>query len=62
MPVAQQAEGEGVLVVQTGADLTASEGQRGDVAFQVVPVFVEQQLVVPEAAPALTPAVVGQDV
>ena len=62
LAVAEQAEGEGVLVVQAGADLAASQRQRGDVALQVVPVLVEEQLVVLQAAPALPPAVVGQHV
>ena len=62
LAIAKQAEGEGVFVVEAGADLAASERQRGDVALQVVPVLVEQQLVVFEATPALAPAVVGQHV
>lgn len=51
-----------MLVVEAGADLAAAQGQRGDVALQVVSVFVEEQLVVLQAAPALPPAVVGQDI
>lgn len=51
-----------MFVVEAGADLAASQGQRGDVALQVVPVLVEEQLVVFETAPALPPAVIGQDV
>lgn len=51
-----------MFVVEAGADLAASEGQRGNVALQVVPVLVEEQLVVFQAAPALSPAVVGQHV
>lgn len=62
LAVTEQAEGEGVFVVEAGADLAASERQRGDVALQVVPVLVQEQLVIFEAAPALTPAVVGQHV
>lgn len=62
LAVAKQAESEGVFVVEAGADLAASEGQRGNVALQVVPVLVEEQLVVFQAAPALPPAVVGQHV
>ena len=62
LAVAEQAESEGVFVVEAGADLAASERQRGDVALQVVPVLVEEQLVVFQAAPALPPAVVGQHV
>ncbi|TNN45748.1 hypothetical protein EYF80_044058 [Liparis tanakae] len=62
LAVAQQAEGEGVLVVQARADLAAPQGQGGDVALQVIAVLVEQQLVVLQAAPALPPAVIGQHV
>lgn len=62
LAVTKQAEGKGVLVVEAGADLAASEGQGGDVALQVVPVLVEEQLVVFQAAPALSPAVIGQHV
>lgn len=51
-----------MLVIEAGADLAPTQGQRGDVALQVVSVFVEEQLVVLQAAPALTPAIVGQDV
>lgn len=51
-----------MLVVEAGADLAAAQGQRGDVALQVVSVFVEEQLVVLQAAPALPPAIVGQNV
>lgn len=62
LAVTEQAEGEGVFVVEARADLAAPERQRGDVALQVVPVLVEQQLVVFEAAPALPPAVIRQHV
>lgn len=51
-----------MLVIEAGADLAASKGQRGDVALQVVPVLMEEQLVVFQAAPALPPAVIGQHV
>lgn len=51
-----------MLVIEAGADLAAAQGQRGDVALQVVSVFVEEQLVVLQAAPALPPAIVGQNV
>ena len=51
-----------MFVIEAGADLAASEGQRGDVALQVVAVLVEEQLVVLQAAPALPPAVIGQHV
>lgn len=51
-----------MLLVQAGVDLAAAQGQRGDVALQVVSVLVEEQLVVLQAAPALPPAVVGQHV
>lgn len=62
LTVAKQAEGKRVFVIQTGADLAASKGQRSDVALQVVAVLVEEQLVVLQAAPALSPAVIGQNV
>lgn len=62
LTIAQQSEGEGVLGVQPGDDLTAPQWQRGHVALQVGPVLVQKQLVVLQPAPALTPAVVGQDV
>lgn len=62
LTVAEQAEGKRVLLVQAGVDLAAAQGQRGDVALQVVSVLVEEQLVVLQAAPALPPAVVGQHV
>ena len=51
-----------MFVIEAWADLAASEGQRGDVALQVVAVLVEEQLVVLQAAPALPPAVIGQHV
>lgn len=62
LAVAKQAEGEGVFMVEAGADLAASQGQRGNVALQVVPVLMEEQLVVFETAPALPPAIIGQHV
>lgn len=62
LAVTKQAEGKRVLVVESWADLAASEGQRGDVALQVIPVLVEEQLVVLQATPALPPAVIGQHV
>ena len=62
LPVAEQAEGVGVLLVEAGADLAASQGQRGHVALEVGAVLVQQQLVVFQTAPALPPAVIGQHV
>lgn len=49
-------------MIEARADFAASEGQRGDVALQVIPVFMEEELVVFQAAPALPPAIVGQNV
>lgn len=51
-----------MFLIEAGADLAASKGQRGDVALKVVPVLMEEQLVVFQAAPALPPAVIGQHV
>lgn len=51
-----------MFMIEAWADLAASEGQRGDVALQVIPVFMEEELVVFQAAPALPPAIVGQNV
>lgn len=62
LAVTKQAEGKWVFVIEAGADFAASKGQRSDVALQVVPVLVEKQLVVSQAAPALPPAVIGQNV
>lgn len=62
LAIAKQPEGKRVLVIQARADLAASEGQRSNVALKVVAVLVEEQLVVSQAAPALPPAVVGQNV
>lgn len=62
LAIAKQPEGERVFVIQAGADLAAPEGQRSDVALKVVAVLVEEQLVVSQAAPALPPAVIGQDI
>lgn len=62
LAIAEQAEGERVFGVQARADLTASQGQGGHVGLQVSPVLVEQQLVVLQTTPALTPTVIGQHV
>lgn len=59
LSVAQQTEGEGMLGVQPWNDLTPSQGQRRHVRLQIRPVLVQQQLVVFQLAPALSPAVVG---
>lgn len=62
LAVTKEAEGKGVFVIEAGADLTASEGQWGYVALQVIPVLVKEQLVVLEAAPALSPAVIRENI
>lgn len=62
LAVTKEAEGKGVFVIEAGADLTASEGQWSYVAFQVIPVLVKEQLVVLEAAPALPPAVIRENI
>lgn len=62
LAIAKQPEGKRVFVIQARADLAAPEGQRSNVALKVVAVLVEEQLVVSQAAPALPPAVIGQDV
>lgn len=62
LAVTKQAEGKWMFMIQARADLAASEGQRSDVALQVIPVFMEEELVVFHAAPALPPAIVGQNV
>lgn len=62
LPVAEQPECQRVSGVQAGDHLAASERDGGDVGLQVGPVLVEDQLVAPDPAPALTPAAVGQHV
>ena len=49
-----------MFVIEAGADVAASEGQRGDVALQVIVVLMKEQLVVFQAAPAVSPTVIGQ--
>lgn len=51
-----------MFVIEAGADLATSKGQRGDVALKVVTVLMEEQLVIFQATPALPPTVIGQHV
>jgi len=62
LAVAEQAEGKWVFVVEARVDLAASKRQRGNVALKVISVLVEEQLIVFQTAPALSPAVIGQHI